>query len=133
LKTRVNQNEDLLDQTSERVIYLEGTVAEDRMKNILHFADHAERLDHQSNQAKLHCVLVTGREITKSQSLRLSCNTGFCIKILGLRSPDYPKEMPAMNMKATLLIKELITKVLGREEEFALSVRRGSGTPRYAR
>jgi hypothetical protein len=36
-------------------------------------------------------------------------------------------------MKATALIDELIRKVLGREEQFSLSVRRGSGTLRLAR
>ena len=53
--------------------------------------------------------------------------------ILGLRSADFPKELSAQNMKATSMVHELIKRVLGREEAFTLSVRKGSGTVRYAR
>ncbi len=60
LRTRIDQNEDRLDQTAARVDYLEETVADDRAKTILLLADHCERLDHQSNVAKSHCVLITG-------------------------------------------------------------------------
>jgi hypothetical protein len=36
-------------------------------------------------------------------------------------------------MKANAIIHDLIKKVLGREEQFSLSLRRGSGTLRFAR
>ncbi len=53
--------------------------------------------------------------------------------VLGLRSNEFPKELSAQNMKATAMVHEMIKKVLGREEPFTLSVRKGSGTVRYAR
>jgi hypothetical protein len=53
--------------------------------------------------------------------------------VLGLRSNEFPKELSAQNMKATAMVHEMIKKVLGREEPFTLSVRKGSGTIRYAR
>ncbi len=52
---------------------------------------------------------------------------------LGLKSSEFPKELSAQNMKATAMVHELIKRVLGREEPFTLSVRKGSGTVRYAR
>jgi hypothetical protein len=36
-------------------------------------------------------------------------------------------------MQANVIIKDLLTKVLGREEPFSITVRRGSGILRYAR
>ncbi len=50
-----------------------------------------------------------------------------------MKSSDFPKEAAAQNVKATSMIHELISRVLGREEAFSLSVRRGSGTLRFAR
>ncbi len=41
--------------------------------------------------------------------------------------------MSAHNMKAPAMVHEMIKKVLGREEPFTLSVRKGSGTLRYGR
>jgi hypothetical protein len=60
LRARMDQNEDRLEQTTARVENLEDAVASDRAKTILILADHCERLDHQSNMAKSHCVLITG-------------------------------------------------------------------------
>jgi hypothetical protein len=54
-------------------------------------------------------------------------------KIIGLRTTDFPKDVAAQNVKANAMIHELIVRVLGREEQFGISVRRGSGTQRYAR
>ncbi len=67
LRTRVDQNEDRLEQTTARVDHLEETVADDRAKTILLLADHCERLDHHSNAAKSHCVLITGINIKRKQ------------------------------------------------------------------
>jgi hypothetical protein len=53
--------------------------------------------------------------------------------ILGLKAKEFPKEMAAQNMQATAMVKDLINRVLGREEPFTLTVRKGSGTLRYAR
>ncbi len=61
LKARLNQTEDRVDKTAEKLENLEENVAIDRMQTIYQLADHCERLDHQSNQAKLHCVLITGK------------------------------------------------------------------------
>jgi hypothetical protein len=60
LKSRMIQNESKIDQTTEKLECLEENVATDRVKTIYQLADHCERLDHQSNQAKAHCVLITG-------------------------------------------------------------------------
>jgi hypothetical protein len=60
LKKQVNKNEEKLDQTIDRVDNLETSVAEDRAQTILTLADHSERQDFQSNQSKMHCVLITG-------------------------------------------------------------------------
>jgi hypothetical protein len=57
----------------------------------------------------------------------------FVAVVLGMRSADFPKELSAQNMKATSMVHELIKRVLGREESFTLSVRKGSGVVRYAR
>ncbi len=53
--------------------------------------------------------------------------------ISGLKCADFPKEAAAQNVKAASMIHELILRVLGREEQFNLSVRRGSGNLRLAR
>jgi hypothetical protein len=60
LAARVDQGEAKLKATSEKLDALEDTVVMDRAKTILMLADHCERLDHESNTAKSHCVLVTG-------------------------------------------------------------------------
>ncbi len=56
----MEQNEGKLDQTATRVELLEEAVEDDRKKTIWLIADHCERLDHHSNMAKSHCVLITG-------------------------------------------------------------------------
>jgi len=60
LRKRVDQNEDKLEQTAEKLEDLSDVVAEDRVKNIYTFADQSERQDFQSNLSKSHCVLITG-------------------------------------------------------------------------
>jgi hypothetical protein len=60
LKSRVNTNESKIEEATEKLDTLEENVMSDRMKTIFQFADHCERLDHQSNKEKSHCVLITG-------------------------------------------------------------------------
>jgi hypothetical protein len=62
LSARVDQGEAKLKATSEKLDALEDTVVMDRAKTIFMLADHCERLDHESNAAKSHCVLVTGNK-----------------------------------------------------------------------
>jgi hypothetical protein len=51
----------------------------------------------------------------------------------GLKRAEFPTELGAQNVKATEIVKELIVKILGREEPFKLSVRRGANVLRKAR
>ncbi len=60
MRQRVDHNEDRLEQTVERVDYLETSVEADKTKNILMFVDQSERQDFSCNQSKSHCVLITG-------------------------------------------------------------------------
>ncbi len=53
--------------------------------------------------------------------------------VIGLKAAEFPKDPAAQSMQANIIIKDLLTRVLGREEAFTISVRRGSGTLRYAR
>ncbi len=53
--------------------------------------------------------------------------------LTGLKAQEFPKDPGAQTMQANIIIKDLVTKVLGREETFSISVRRGSGILRYAR
>ncbi len=55
------------------------------------------------------------------------------INFTGLKAKEFPKEIAAQNMQASIMIKDLISRVLGREEPFTITVRKGSGTLRYAR
>ncbi len=51
-----------------------------------------------------------------------------------MKTSEFPKETAAQNAKANAMIHELVVKVLGREEPFSISLRRGgTGTLRYAR
>jgi hypothetical protein len=54
-------------------------------------------------------------------------------EITGLKAKEFPKEIAAQTMQANIMIKDLISRVLGREEPFSIIVRKGSGTLRYAR
>lgn len=45
---------------------------------------------------------------------------------IGLKTDSYPREASEQNAKAVGMIKELMQKVLGRDEEFSLSVRRST-------
>ncbi len=60
LRARVERNEGKIEETATKVDSLEETVADERARTILMLADHCERLDHHSNMAKSHCVLITG-------------------------------------------------------------------------
>jgi hypothetical protein len=62
LKQKVNQNEEKIDQTTERVDSLEVAVEEGNTKNVATLADLSERQDFNSNQAKGNCVLITGEK-----------------------------------------------------------------------
>lgn len=55
------------------------------------------------------------------------------LHFLGLKCAEFPKDLPSQNTKAMEIIKELVTRVLGREEQFTLSVRRGTQNIRYAK
>jgi hypothetical protein len=61
LITRVDKNEDRIDETADKLEKLEESVKLDRTQTIHLLADHCERHDFQSNVAKSHCVLLTGR------------------------------------------------------------------------
>ncbi len=52
---------------------------------------------------------------------------------IGLKSADFPSDLAGQNTKATELIKEMILRVLGREEAFKVAVRRGANVLRKAR
>jgi hypothetical protein len=52
---------------------------------------------------------------------------------LGLKRPEFPSDLAGQNAKANEIIKEMINKVLGRDEKFSLSVRRGANVLRRAR
>jgi predicted nucleic acid-binding Zn-ribbon protein len=60
VKGRIESTEEKLVQTSTRVEYLETAVEEEHTLNVAAFADQTERQDFNSNQAKSHCVLITG-------------------------------------------------------------------------
>lgn len=49
-----------------------------------------------------------------------------------MKIENFPKDLAAQNVKGSEVVKELIRKVLGREEPFTLLVRR-SGQPRFAK
>ncbi len=63
LAIRMDQGEEKLKSTAEKLEALEETVVMDRAQTIAMIADHCERLDHESNAAKSHCVLITGNII----------------------------------------------------------------------
>ncbi len=52
--------------------------------------------------------------------------------ILGLKAPEFPQELAEQNARASELIRDIIKKVLGRDEPFTLTVRK-SGQRRYAK
>jgi hypothetical protein len=60
IKSKIGQHEERLDSHAERMDNLEEMVMTDRQKTIMLLADHCERHDHNSNVAKLRCVLITG-------------------------------------------------------------------------
>ncbi len=56
------------------------------------------------------------------------------LNFIGMVTSEFPKEAAAQNARAQTLVHELVKRVLGREEPFNISLRRGgSGTIRYAR
>ncbi len=50
-----------------------------------------------------------------------------------MKSAEFPTELASQNARATEMVRELIIKVLGREEPFKVSVRRGANILRKAR
>lgn len=54
------------------------------------------------------------------------------IIVLGLKSADYPKDTNEQSAKAVELVKDLVARVMGRDEAFSLIVRK-SAQRRYAK
>lgn len=54
------------------------------------------------------------------------------VLILGLKSADYPKDTNEQSAKAVEIVKDLVMRVLGRDETFSLVVRKSSQR-RYAK
>jgi hypothetical protein len=52
--------------------------------------------------------------------------------ILGVKVKEFPKEMVEQNARATELVKEIVRKVLNRDEPFTLTVRKTTSV-RYAK
>jgi hypothetical protein len=52
---------------------------------------------------------------------------------VGLKSSEFPSDLSGQNAKATEMIKEMMKRVLGREEAFKVAVRRGANVLRKAR
>ena len=52
--------------------------------------------------------------------------------ILGLRATDFPTDIAGQNSKTVEIVRALVEKVLGRHEDFSLSVRKGTNR-RYAK
>jgi hypothetical protein len=50
-----------------------------------------------------------------------------------LKSSEFPTDLAGQNARATEVVKELMVKILGREESFKVAVRRGANTLRRAR
>ncbi len=48
----------------------------------------------------------------------------FTVIILGLKSKDFPKDMSEQNARANDIVKDLLKRVLGRDETFSLTVRK---------
>jgi hypothetical protein len=99
--------------------------------NVYTFADQCERQDFQSNLSRSHCVLITGKIIHSSilDKIQQSC----LLYLKGLHSKDFPRDAQGQAAKAMEVMKVMVTRVLGREEAFTLSVRKGSQTLRYAK
>jgi len=51
---------------------------------------------------------------------------------IGLKTKEFPKDLSAQNAKSIELVKEIIRKVLNRDEQFTLTVRKTTQT-RYAK
>jgi hypothetical protein len=60
LEDRVGRTEERVEDTDARLVTLETTVEKEHQLNVETFADQLERQDFSSNQAKSHCVLITG-------------------------------------------------------------------------
>jgi hypothetical protein len=72
LKTKLADHEERLESHSERMDTLEEKVTLDRQQTIMILADHCERHDHNSNVAKLKCVLLTGMVYSLSKCYTMS-------------------------------------------------------------
>jgi len=102
---------------------LEARMDVTRELDIYSFANQSERADHASNLAKLNFVLLTGSEKQSHFTLQLYQLTAFVHTNSGLRSNDFPTDLAGQHAKAMLLVKDLVTKVLNRDEEFTVSLR----------
>jgi hypothetical protein len=120
---------DRLDSTDERLTSFTEEYTATRELDMLAFADHSEKQDYTSNQAKAMFVLVTGKQYYLIVVKRKFAS---CQYLTGLRTMDYPKTLPEQNAKVKELLKDLIPKILGRDEPFSVILRK-SGQRRYAK
>jgi hypothetical protein len=130
--SKLNEAVSRIDNTTNRVDVLEAVVEDEKSKNVLALADNSERQDFQSNQSKSDCVLITGENQLYVITLNISFNV-LNTALSGLKSAEFPTELASQNARAAEIIKELVQKVLGREEPFKVAVRRGANILRKAR
>ena len=50
-----------------------------------------------------------------------------------MKSAEFPTDAPSQAARGMEIMKDMVTRVLGREEKFSLSVRRGSQALRFAK
>jgi len=100
--------------------FMEGKFDETRTLDIYSFANQAERSDHASNLAKLNYVLLTGNCV-KFYQIRVGHYDTFN---LGMRSDDFPSDLAGQHTKAMILVKDLVSRVLNRDEEFTVTLRK---------
>lgn len=99
-----------------------------RVLDINAFADQSERADYGSNLLKANSVLVTGIMCKLFSRYTVHNFHSF----IGLKADDFPKESSEQSARAVEMMRSLISRVLGREEEFTISVRK-SVQRRYAK
>lgn len=110
------------------------TYEQNRVKDIYAFADQIERADYQSNLAKASSVLITGELIFETLIVlyKVSRDHYSLSTLTGLKIANFPKDISSQNSRGSEIVKDLIRRVLGREEQFTLLVRR-SGQQRFAK
>jgi hypothetical protein len=116
LANRVEANE-------ESFLEFVGGYKDARDSDIYAIADQNERLDYLSNLARNNCVLLTGMFQKTLCYLTEILGEKFT---LGIKTKEFPKDLPSQITKATEIVKGIIQKVLNREEEFTLTVRKQS-------